>query len=147
MFDRCGFRDTLCPRSGSKASPFVGDKYAPRSRQAVNKLYLSTHIPNPPTPPPPRKSNVRCPSFMTSTRCTSLTASLHTMVPAGSPLCGGNVTVYVYDINQPSLPIAFYLVLVSVSVFMALSTVFYSINTPDNSLFSHSVLSSLSLPY
>ena len=38
-------------------------------------------------------------------------------------------------------------VLVSISVFMALSTVFYSINSPENSLFSHSALPVLSLPY
>ena len=34
----------------------------------------------------------------------------------------------------------FYFVLVSVSVFMALSTVFHSINSPNNSLLSYSVL-------
>ena len=55
--------------------------------------------------------------------------------------------VYVVDINQPSLPTPFYSVLVSVSVFMALSTVFYSINSPDNSPISHSVLQILILPY
>ena len=49
--------------------------------------------------------------------------------------------------NQPSLPTPFYSVLLSVSVFMALSTVFYSINSPLNSLLSHSVLLVLSLPY
>ena len=61
-------------------------------------------------------------------------------VPAGSPSRGGDVTVYVCDINQLSLPSPFYSVLVSVSVFMAFSTVFHSINVPDNSPFSHSVL-------
>ena len=45
-------------------------------------------------------------------------------VPAGSPSCGGDVVVYVKDINQPSLPTPFSSVLVSVSVFIALSTVF-----------------------
>ena len=45
------------------------------------------------------------------------------MVPAGSPSRGGNVTVNVKDINQPSLPTPFYFVLVSICVFMALSTV------------------------
>ena len=35
-------------------------------------------------------------------------------------------------INQPSLPTPFYSVLVSVSVFIDLSTVFHSINSPDN---------------
>ena len=68
-------------------------------------------------------------------------------VTAGSPSRGGDVTVYVYDINQPSLLTPFYSVLVSVSVFRAFSTVFRSINSPDNSPFSHSVLPGLSLPY
>ena len=54
---------------------------------------------------------------------------------------------FMSDINQPSLPTPFYSVLVSVSVFKALSTVFHSINSPDNSPFSDSVLPVLSLPY
>ena len=41
---------------------------------------------------------------------------------------------------------SFYSVRVSVSIFMALSTVFYSINSLDNSTFSDSVLSVLALP-
>ena len=61
-------------------------------------------------------------------------------VPAGSPLRGGDIAVYVADINQPSLPTPFYSIIVSISVFMALSTVFYSIKSPDNSPLSHSVL-------
>ena len=52
-----------------------------------------------------------------------------------------------FDINQPSLPTSFYSVLVSVSVFMALSTVFHSINSPGNSPLSHSVPLVLFLPY
>ena len=40
-----------------------------------------------------------------------------------------------------------YSVLVAVSVFMALSTVFHSINSPNNSLLSHSVPLVLFLPY
>ena len=52
--------------------------------------------------------------------------------------------VYVSDINQPSLPNPFYSVLVSVSVFIALSTVFHPINSPDDSPLSHSVLPSYS---
>ena len=55
--------------------------------------------------------------------------------------------VYVTDINQPSLPTPFYFVLVSVSVFMALSAVFHSINSPDNSPLPHSLLPVLFLPY
>ena len=68
-------------------------------------------------------------------------------VPAGSPSRGKAVTVYVFDVNQPSLPIPFYSVLVSVSVFMALSTVFHSMSSPDNSPLSHSVRPVLFLAY
>ena len=53
----------------------------------------------------------------------------------------------VFDINQPSLPTPFYPVLVSVSVFMVLSTVFHSINSPHNSLLSYCVLPVSFLPY
>ena len=69
------------------------------------------------------------------------------LVPVGSLSRAGDVEVYVLDINQRSLPTPFYSVLVSVSVFMALSYVFYSINFPDNSPLSHSVLPVLFLPY
>ena len=52
-------------------------------------------------------------------------------------------------INRACPLLVFFLnsVLVSISVFMALSTVFHSINSPNNSPFSHSVLSLLFLPY
>ena len=46
-----------------------------------------------------------------------------------------------------ALPTPFHSVLVSVSVFMALSTVFHSINSPNHSSLSHSVLPVLFLPY
>ena len=72
--------------------------------------------------------------------------SLLLTVPAGSP-SGGRDVVYVFDINQPSLSTPFYSVLLSISVFMALSTIFHSINSPDNSPLSHSVLLVLVLPY
>ena len=69
-----------------------------------------------------------------------------TYVPAGSPSRGGDVTVYVCDINQPSLPTPFYSVPESISVFIsALSTVFRSINSPDTSPFSNSVPVSISV--
>ena len=42
---------------------------------------------------------------------------------------------FMLDINQPSLPTPFYSVLVPISVFMALSTVFNFLNSPDNSPF------------
>ena len=66
-------------------------------------------------------------------------------VPAGSR--GGDVVINVKDINQSSLPTPFYSVLVSISVFMALSTVFYSIISPDNSPLSQSVLLVYIPPY
>ena len=44
-------------------------------------------------------------------------------VPMGSPSRGGDVAVYVFNINQLSLPTPFYSVLVSISVFMALSLI------------------------
>ena len=53
---------------------------------------------------------------------------------------GGDVTVYVCDINQPSFPTPFHSVLASVSAFLPLSTVFHSKKSPGNSPFSHSVL-------
>ena len=68
-------------------------------------------------------------------------------VPTGSPSRGGDVARYVFDVNQPGFPTPVYSVLVSVSVFMALSTVFHSINSPDNSPLSHSVLPVLFVPY
>ena len=68
-------------------------------------------------------------------------------VPTGSPPRGGDVAVYVFDINQPSLPTPFYAIFVSVSVFAVLSSAFHSINSLDYSPLSHSVLSVLFLPY
>ena len=68
-------------------------------------------------------------------------------VSTGSPSRGGDVVAYVFTMSQPSLPTPFYSVLLIVSVFMALSTVFHSINSPDNSPLSHSVLPVSFLPY
>ena len=56
-----------------------------------------------------------------------------------------NVAVSVFW--HTSLFTPFYSALVSVSVFMTLSTVFHSINSPNNSPFSHFVLPVLALPY
>ena len=52
--------------------------------------------------------------------CPSCSCRPALCVSAGSPSRGGDVVVFVFDINQPSLPTPFYSVLVSVSVFMAL---------------------------
>ena len=72
---------------------------------------------------------------------------LRVSVPAGSPSRGRDAAVYGFNINQPSLSTPFYSGLVSISVFMALSTVFHSVNSPDNAPLSHSVLLVLLLPY
>ena len=90
----------------------------------------------------------RCPRYtkgITTLLHFSQLCLIHT-TPTGSPSCGGDAAVYVFDINQPSLSTPFYSVLVSVCVFMAFSTVFHSINSPDNSPLSHSVLLVLFLP-
>ena len=83
------------------------------------------------------------------TRCVSMPGRLPVLpwlvVLLGSPSRAGDVRVYVPDINRTSLPSPFYSVLVS--VFMALSTVLDSINSPDNSPLSHSVLLVLFLLY
>ena len=68
-------------------------------------------------------------------------------VPVGLAVCGGDVMVHVFDINQPSLSIPLYSVLVFFSVIMALSAVLHSLNSLDNSPLSHSVLPALYLPY
>ena len=54
---------------------------------------------------------------------------------------------FMSDINRPSLPTPFYSVCVSISAIMTISTVFHSINSPDNSPFPHSVLPVLPLPH
>ena len=56
---------------------------------------------------------------------------------------------FLSDINQSSLPTPSYSFLMSISVFMALSTVFHSINSPENSVFSlcsSGLISALSVP-
>ena len=68
-------------------------------------------------------------------------------VPAGSSSRGGDLAICVFDSNKPSLLTPIYSVRASINVSMALSTVFHSINSPDNSPFSHSVLVILALPY
>ena len=54
---------------------------------------------------------------------------------------------FMSDTNQLTSPTPFHSVLVSISVFVALSTVLHSINSPKDSHFPHSVLLVLSLPY
>ena len=49
-------------------------------------------------------------------------------------------------VNQPSLPTPVYSVPVSISIFLALSTVFHSLNSLDNSPLSHIVFAVLILP-
>ena len=58
-----------------------------------------------------------------------------------------DVAVYVFDINQPTCPFLLILFLCLILSFMALSTVFHSIDSPDNSPLSHSVLPVIFLPF
>ena len=75
----------------------------------------------------------------------TIVCSMHPHITHLTVFCGsrgltsraGDVAVDVFDINQPSLSASFYSLLASFSVFMALSTVFYSITSPDNSPLSH----------
>ena len=90
------------------------------------------------------EDNVVCSTAVTQSLL--ITAVLF-VITAGSLSRGGDFAVYVFDLNQPNLPTPFYSVLASISVFMALSTVFHSINSPDNSPFSHSVLLVFPLPW
>ena len=53
------------------------------------------------------------------------------MGPHGLTFTWQGCWVYIFDINQLSLPTPFYSVLVSISVFMAVSTVFHSMNAPE----------------
>ena len=78
------------------------------------------------------------------------------VVRAGSPSRGGDVKVYVFDTHTNlACPLLFFFfpffflfsVLVSISVFVALSAVFHFINSPDNSPISHSALPVLFLPH
>ena len=54
---------------------------------------------------------------------------------------------FVFDVNQPGLSTPFYPVLVSISVFVVLSTVFRSAFLQTTVRFLNSVLSALFLPY
>ena len=75
-----------------------------------------------------------CTVLFTFSNFTLHSAVHHLKVFAGLPSRCGDVMVYVSDRNQPSLPAPFY-------------SVFYSINSPDSSPFSYSVLPDLFLPY
>ena len=66
---------------------------------------------------------------------------------AGLPSRGRDVVVCIKDVILVSFPIPFYSFLVYRSVFMALSAVFRSFNSPDNSPLSHSVLPGMILIY
>ena len=109
------------------------------NKQTNNQTHLQVHSSPPLSGPTP-------PSRSFPLQCKYLSRPA-VEVPEGSPSRGGDVAVYVLDINQPSLSTPFYSVLVSMSVFMALSPVFHSILSPDNSPLSDSVLPVLFLPY
>ena len=63
-------------------------------------------------------------------------------------ICGAPTTLAVKGyMMMMMMPTSFYSVHMSISVFMALSTVFHFINAPDNSPLSPSVFPVLCLPY
>ena len=66
------------------------------------------------------------------------------LVPAGSPSRDGDVNVYI-RYKPTELAHSFYFRLVVISVFTALSTTFGSIDSPNNSPFSHSFFRSYSV--
>ena len=103
----------------------------------VARLFLYRIVSNTSTK---KKHKCRVSKLLDFNVTSTVQCHLGRVVPTNSPSRSGGVTVYVFDINQPGLPTPFYFVLVSVSVFMALSTVFHSINSSDNSPLSHSVL-------
>ena len=72
-------------------------------------------------------------ALYTFASCTSPRAHLHVV----------GMLQFMSDINQQNLPTLFYFVLVSTSIVMALSTVFHSMNSPDNSPFSRFCYSGL----
>ena len=65
---------------------------------------------------------------------------------AGSPSRGGDVTVYVLNINQLSLPTPFYSVLMSISPLWPFQLYFIPETLPNSSPLSLSVLPALFLP-
>ena len=67
------------------------------------------------------------------------------IVLAGWPLRGRDVEVNVFDINRACTLL--FILFLCLIVFMAILTVFQSINSPDNSPLSHYVLPVLFLPY
>ena len=66
-------------------------------------------------------------------------------VPKGSPSRGGDIAVYVFDVNQPSLPTPFNLFLCLVLSLWPFQ-LFRSMNSPENSPPSRSILPVLFLP-
>ena len=79
------------------------------------------------------KSNLKCFTLYILSDVTVFRTGTPPESLSGLILFGGDVTVHALHINQLSLPTPFYYALVSISVFMALSSVFHPMNSPDNS--------------
>ena len=79
------------------------------------------------------KSNLKCFTLYILSDVTVFRTGMLPESPSGLILFGGDVTVHALHINQLSFPTPFYYALVSISVFMALSSVFHPMNSPDNS--------------
>ena len=128
-----------------------GVRYFLRARHPITGLKISEkkHLTNKQNKQSEKKPNLNEPRGEKSDRrkLDRQTRNAIFGATASLPSRGGDVVVCGFDRNQPSLPSPFYSVLVSISVFMSLSTVFQSINSPNNSPFSRSVLPVFFLPY
>ena len=85
-----------------------------------------------------------CVVFVTHSHCSCL---LPCLSPRAYLHVVGMLRLMSLTQTNRTYPTPFYSVLVPVSIFLALSTVFHSIYSPNNSPFSHSVLSVLFLPH
>ena len=85
--------------------------------------------------------------FDSHCECTPISVLVSCDAPSQVHLHVVGMLLFMSDINQPSLPTPFCSILVSISIFTALSTVFHSITSPYNSSLSHSVLPVLFLLY
>ena len=65
--------------------------------------------------------------------------TLDIFVSTGSPSRGGDVAVYVSEINQPSLPTPFFCSCVCFCLYSPFNCISF-LNSPDNSPLSHSIL-------
>ena len=96
-------------------------------------------------PPPPNTQGPVMVGILPQKSIFTATYYVETVLPEAAAVRSSPRTQFhvLGTLRFMSLTAPFYSVLVFISVFMALSTIFHCINPPDNSLPSHPVLSSL----